>query len=531
MANPARLLGFAFANADLLFEIGPDATVTFASGAISEFVHGKNTEIVGRGAARLFEPSDGVRFVTYARALREGGRAGPLRLKLAGGRETTVALCRLPQNGGNISCTLAHPGQRQSFSDPTPDPRTGLAGKDDFLSAASQSADGGALTLVDVPGLPEACAKLPESEADRLMKRIGEAVQAAGPNAAGQVSETTFGAVTENGQTSSLGESIRAALKEGGLDNSRVADTLVMLRGGDLSADQRMLAIRHVVGRFAEGKHEAEPGTDLVAMFDDMVSETEQRAMDLTEVMLKGSFTLAYQPVIDLASNATSHYEALARFDSPDSTGETVAFAEALGISDAFDVAITTKVLKDVEARPDIHVALNLSGATLCAPATFGLIAGVLATKRHLAPRIAIEITETAQMGDLETANQAIQALRAIGFKVGLDDFGAGAASFQYLHAFEVDFVKFDQKLIRNLGSAPREDMLIAGLVKLCRELRVQTVAEGIEDAERMKRTRAIGFDLGQGYHIGKPAPELPEGAAKASAKPVKRKGEQVSWG
>ena len=531
MANPARLLGFAFANADLLFEIDQNAKVVFASGAVSEFVRGKDVEVVGRGAARLFEPSDGVKFVTYAKALREGGRAGPLRLKLAGGKETAVAFCRLPQNEGRVSCTLAHPGQRQDFGAPKTDPRTGLASKDNFLAAASQMADGAALTLVDVPGLPEACAKLPQSEADRLMKRIGEVVEAAGPKAAGRVGETTFGAIDDSGKTSKLGESICAALKEGGLDTARVTDTLIQISGSGLSAEQRMLAVRHVIDRFAEGKSDIKPGTDLVALFDDMVSETQDRALALTDVMLKGSFSLAYQPVVDLASGALSHCEALARFDGPDNTGETVAFAEALGISDAFDVAVAAKVLKEAEENGNAHIAFNLSGATFCAPATFGLIAGLLATKRNLAPRVSIEVTETAQVTDLTTANQAIQALRVMGFRVGLDDFGAGAASFQYLHAFEVDFVKFDISLIRNLGRTPREDMLVAGLVKLCRELAVQTIAEGIEDAELLKRTRAIGFDLGQGYHFGKPDPKLRAPEPKAPPRAAKRKGEQVSWG
>ena len=174
-------------------------------------------------------------------------------------------------------------------------------------------------------------------------------------------------------------------------------------------------------------------------------------------------------------------------------------------------------------------MALNLSGTTLSTPSTFGLIAGFLATKRSLAPRVLIEITETAEIGDIAAANQGVQALRAMGYKVGLDDFGAGAASFQYLHAFEIDFVKFDGKLIRNLGKTPREDMLVAGLVKLCGELGIETVAEGIENAELLKRARALGFALGQGYHLGKPDREIavPTPAARTS----KRRGEEVSWG
>ena len=112
--------------------------------------------------------------------------------------------------------------------------------------------------------------------------------------------------------------------------------------------------------------------------------------------------------------------------------------------------------------------------------------------------------------------------------EVGLDDFGAGAASFQYLHALEVDFVKFDASLIKNLGKSEREDALIGGLVKLCGELGIDTIGDGIETAEIKDRARAVGIRLGQGYHLGKPATGMAE--PQRPQRPGKRKGEQVSW-
>jgi EAL domain-containing protein (putative c-di-GMP-specific phosphodiesterase class I) len=506
MVAAARLLGFAFANADLLIEIDRAGTIVFASGAASEFVADADPELVGRDAAQLFDPPAAAKFVTCARGLEQGGRAGPLRLKLANGVDVNVSLCVLPPNDGRISCTLSYPGQRQGFDVSPTDQATNLPTRDNFLAAASEIADGrNAMTLVDVPALPEACAALPPAEAERLMQHIGALVQAAGPKAAGRVSETTFGAVAEAGKPSKLADDIRTALKEGGLEHSNIAETLVTLAADGLSAEQRLLAVRYVVGRFAEGAHDGKSGDDLCALFDDMVNETQTRALELTDTVLRGSFALVYQPVYDLASGSLVHCEALARFENASSTGETVAFAEALGISDAFDVAVTAKVLSEAEANPDTRISLNLSGGTLTSAHTFGLVAGLLACKRILTPRIQIELTDTVEITDLAAAQQAIHALRSMGFTVGLDDFGAGASSFQYLHAFEVDFVKFDSPLIRKLGATRRDDMLLSGIVKLCKELGMTTVAEGIEDAELLTRARAIGFDLGQGHHLGKP--------------------------
>ena len=526
MVETARLLGFAFANADLLFEIDRDGTVVFATGAASEFVKSKNQPIVGSGAARLFEPSDGVKFVTYAKALGEGGRAGPIRLKLVGGRDVAVSLCHLPQNGANISCTLTRPGQRQGFGAPKTDPKTGLPNKDGFLAAASaMAADGAAMMLVNVPGLEEACAKLPPREAETLMKEIGAVVEQAGSKGAGRVGDNSFGAIAEDGKKPCLVECIAKVLKKGGLVLKGMAEASVALKGG-LSPEQRLLAVRHVVAKFSAGDTEVGDCEDLSAAFEAMVGETQARALALTNTVADGAFSFAYQPVVDLASGTLSHCEALVRFGDRANTGETIAFAEALGISDAFDVAVAAKILNVVEQNPKARVAFNLSGNTVSTPMTFGLVAGLLAKKRAQAPRVVVEVTESAEIADLANANLAIQGLRTMGYKVGLDDFGAGAASFQYLHAFDVDFVKFDQALIRKLGSAPREDMLISGLVKLCGELNVTTVAEGIENAALKKRVTAMGFQLGQGFYLGKPTPQLPEAPPSAA----KRKGVQESW-
>jgi hypothetical protein len=128
----------------------------------------------------------------------------------------------------------------------------------------------------------------------------------------------------------------------------------------------------------------------------------------------------------------------------------------------------------------------NVSGATIALPPSFGMLAAILAKRRKLAPRTLIEITETAAIADLESAGKAIASLRAMGYRVGLDDFGAGAASVNYLHAFQVDFVKFAGALIVKIGNSKRDDALVAGLAKLCGEM-------GGLHHRRMDRKRGLG--------------------------------------
>ena len=155
------------------------------------------------------------------------------------------------------------------------------------------------------------------------------------------------------------------------------------------------------------------------------------------------------------------------------------------------------------------------------------MLAAILAKGRKLAPRILVEVTETAAIADLESAGKAIGALKALGYRVGLDDFGAGSASVNYLHAFPVDFVKFDGAMIKKIGSSKRDDALLAGLAKLCGEMGVTTIAEWIESEAMAKAAREMGFHQGQGKWLGAPLKDLPMALTPVG----KRKGITASWG
>ncbi|MBA2587821.1 MAG: EAL domain-containing protein [Alphaproteobacteria bacterium] len=525
MSNPARLLGFAFANADFLFEMDGKGTILFAAGAANDLVKESGDNLVGKPAGKLFKPSEGVKFATFSKALKDGDRAGPFKLTLATGAQANLAMFRLPQNGSHISCTLARPGARTPSADI--DPRTGLASRDGFLAAASQASAKDALTLVNVPGLPELCAQLSPDGADALMQKIGDSLQTAGASSTGRLSDTSFGALAPatRGKLDLSGK-LAEVMTEGGLTAPQMTETRIGLHGAGLSPEQRLLSLRYVIDRFAE-KGRLDAKGDISDAFNGMMDETQLRLAEMTRTVGEGAFEIVYQPISDLATAKVSHYEALARFTGPEGTGETVKFIEALGIANVFDLAVANKVLGLIEQNASAHIAFNVSGATIASPASFGMLAAILAKRRKLAPRTLIEITETAAIADLESTGKAIQVLREMGYRVGLDDFGAGAASVNYLHAFQVDFVKFDGAMIQKIGNSKRDDALLAGLAKLCGEMGVTTIAEWIESEAMAKAAREMGFHHGQGKWLGAPLLEIPSAAAGVA----RRQGLKESWG
>jgi EAL domain-containing protein (putative c-di-GMP-specific phosphodiesterase class I) len=360
------------------------------------------------------------------------------------------------------------------------------------------------------------------------MQRIGDSFQTAGASAAGRISDTGFGALAPATRGSlNLTGKVSDAIAAGGLTPPKVAETRIGLQGAGLSAEQRLLAMRYVIDHFADkGKVDAGDG-DIAGAFAGLMDETQLRLAAMTKTVGEGAFEIAYQPISDLTTGKVSHYEALARFTNSEGTAETVQFIEALGIANAFDLAVATKVLGVIEQQSGTHIAFNISGATIASPASFGMLAAILAKRRKLAPRTLIEITETAAIADLESAGKAIAALRAMGYRVGLDDFGAGAASMNYLHAFPVDFVKFDGGMIQKIGSSPRDDALLAGVAKLCGEMGITTIAEWVETEAMANSVRAMGFHQGQGKWLGAPLLEIPAAPTALG----KRQGVKERWG
>jgi EAL domain-containing protein (putative c-di-GMP-specific phosphodiesterase class I) len=525
MSNPARLLGFCFTNADFLFEMDAQGTIMFTAGAANDLVRESGDVLVGRSAAKLFKPSEDRKFAAFVKLLKGGERAGPYRLTLATGAEANLAMFRLPENGANISCTLARPSAR-ALQSAGVDSATGLASRDSFVAAAEKAGNGDSLTLVNVPGLQDLCSQLSPENAEALMQSIGKSLETSGASATGRISETSFGAVAPatSGHLGLAGK-ITAAITANGLRAPHIDEAWIGLKGPGLSPEQRILSLRYVVDQFAEKGTINHGADDIAATFTQMMAETQKRLSDMTRKVKKGHFDIAYQPICDLATRKVSHYEALARFSNPQGTGETVKFMEALGIANVFDLAVATKVL-DVVEQSDVHVAFNVSGATIASPASFGLLAEILARRRKVASRTLIEITETAAITDLEGAGKAINVLRQMGYRVGLDDFGAGSASINYLHAFQVDFVKFDGAMVVKMGSSTRHDALLSGLVKLCGDLCVTTIAEWIESRDMADRAKAMGFQHGQGKWLGPPALEVPVQVAAG-----KRRGVTESWG
>jgi EAL domain-containing protein (putative c-di-GMP-specific phosphodiesterase class I) len=222
-----------------------------------------------------------------------------------------------------------------------------------------------------------------------------------------------------------------------------------------------------------------------------------------------GSMWMAFQPIVDTAAKRVFGYEALMRAKEPSlpHPGAVLAAAERLDRMHDLGRRVRALAAEAFERAPsDVLLFVNLHTRDLLDPELYE--AGAPLTK--IAKRVVLEITERATIDDVKDVQERVARLRRIGFRIALDDLGAGYAGLSSFAALEPEIVKLDMSLVRNVHLSDIRSRLIGSMTGLCKQMGMLVVAEGVEVVEERDSVRAIGCDLLQGYLYAKPGPPFP---------------------
>jgi diguanylate cyclase (GGDEF)-like protein len=218
---------------------------------------------------------------------------------------------------------------------------------------------------------------------------------------------------------------------------------------------------------------------------------------------------LAHQPVVDATSHEVRYYECLVRMFGRDGSlvpaAQFVPAIEQLGLMRSIDNRVRDLAIRELERNPGVSLAINISGLTATERSWFRGLVARLQERRDIATRLIVEITETAALQDIDETSRFVSALRVLGCKVALDDFGSGFTTFHHLKALTVDVVKIDGSFIRDISTDTENQIFIHNLLALARALGVSTVAECVETREGADYLTGVGIDLLQGYYFGRP--------------------------
>jgi diguanylate cyclase (GGDEF)-like protein/PAS domain S-box-containing protein len=246
-----------------------------------------------------------------------------------------------------------------------------------------------------------------------------------------------------------------------------------------------------------------------------MVERLQLRA-DLQTAVTEGQLRLDYQPIVDLEEGTILALEALVRWEHPRrgllSPDEFIPLAEETG-----DIVPVGNWVLDEACRQgrawqlrhtthsSVGISVNLSPRQLRDPGFSDRVAHAL-TQSGLAPAtLILEITESTLMTDTGSAVQRLEELKELGVRLAIDDFGTGYSSLSYLRRFPIDILKMDKTFIEGVVAGAEDAAIAHALVALGDTLQLETLAEGIENAEQLAAVRRAGYSLGQGYFLARP--------------------------
>lgn len=220
------------------------------------------------------------------------------------------------------------------------------------------------------------------------------------------------------------------------------------------------------------------------------------------------TMSVVFQPIVDRRSKKTAGFEALMRTREPTipHPGAMLEAAERLGR--IHEVGRRVRELAAAAFRPpadDMLLFVNLHPADLLD----GDLYNRASPLSKLADHVILEITERTALDDITETKHRASELRHRGYRIAIDDLGAGYAGLTSFATLEPEVVKLDMSLIRGIETAPVKRHVVESMTKLCRDLDMRVVAEGIETTPELATILDIGCDFLQGYLLGRPGPAL----------------------
>ena len=503
-------------------------------------------EAIMRVAVQATHPHEVEAELARRLASHEAADGTPFERLYPDGRWMHVVKKRLPSGvvaGFALDISAAKAAQAQITHLARHDPLTGLGNRAAFQAALAEAASdpaGTTLVLADLDRFKQVNDLHGHAVGDALLAEVAGRMRAAvrpsdtvcrlggdefaivlrgvGGDTAFGLARRLHGAITApcaiEGSTLDFGCSMGLAFTCAG-----VREPARLLRHADLALYQAKRSGRSAVLAYSEELGAAE-------------FRAEQLRVELREALLDpGSagarLHLAWQPQCDIRTRALAGAEALLRFDSPRlgrvSPMELVGAAVAMGRARALDDRVIALALDQATAwlgRPRMPpaIAINVTADSLADPTFPGRLGVALVARGLEAGRIEIEIPEAIAIRDLNAVGPQLAALRAMGVRLALDDFGAGHSSLAHALRLPVQRLKLDRSIVSELPGGARSRAMLRAITALARSMEIELLAEGVETEAQAFALRREGVTLVQGYLYGVPQPASALIAAPALA-------------
>jgi sensor c-di-GMP phosphodiesterase-like protein len=236
---------------------------------------------------------------------------------------------------------------------------------------------------------------------------------------------------------------------------------------------------------------------------------------EIEHALEAGEFVPYYQPIVDIRTGKLRGAEVLVRWCKPDGTVVLPAAFIPLMESSGHLRDLTRSLMRTVCAeagpaigrRPDLKISFNFAGKLFGEPTIVNDVRNIFAGSPIKFSQVVLEVTERDPIENFTKTRQIIAALQGLGVRIAIDDVGTGHSGLSYMLKLGVDLIKIDKMFVDAIGTDRNSTTIVETLVDLARNMRMDVVAEGVENFEQVMHLRALGVRLAQGYVF---APALP---------------------
>lgn len=525
VADYQRLCGLADA---LLVILTADGIVEHATHSWESTLGWSAEELVGRSVLELLHPGD----VAEARAVLAGGATvqgleNRYRTREGGWRRLGW---RAECLDGRWYCVAEDITRRRELErDALHDPLTGVLNRAAFfdrlahaLARAERDGRPVAVLFLDLDGFKgvndtrghavgDAVLRIVAERLDGAVRRADSLGRLGGDEFVVLVEDVTDAATVDllvDRVTAALREPLRVA--EGRLQVS--ASIGVVLAHGGPAAE--------VLGEADVAMYRAKArGRDRAVWFDeDLRAEVRGRlglAADLRGALQRDELRLHYQPQVGMADESIVGCEALLRWEHPERglLGPDAFLTIAEEDGDILEIGawVLGQACRQQrrwrEEGHDLAVSVNVSARELSDPRYPERVGRILRRTRVEPVSIVLEVTEAALVGGTTEAQDVLGALRALGVRIALDDFGRGQSSLEHVKTLPVDVLKIDRSFVRDVGTSEADRAIIAAVVTLASTTGLTAVAEGVETDEQRRELLELRCPFAQGHWFGRPTP------------------------
>jgi len=248
-------------------------------------------------------------------------------------------------------------------------------------------------------------------------------------------------------------------------------------------------------------------------LFDDVSRERASERLELEgelrQAVERSELRVHYQPKISLNGRVgVTGFEALVRWEHPQrglmAPHEFMPLAEETGMLQPIGAFVLEESLRQIQrwrrTRPEITVSVNVSARQLEDAGLAPSLARAIESSGASADALYLEVSESALAADPEGARQALEAIKALGVRVAIDDYGIGSSVLSDLRRLPIDTLKIHESFVTSLGRDPAESPIVGAVVELGHALGLRVVAEGVETDLQLAQVKQLGCDGAQGF-------------------------------